>query len=186
MLKVPHTYNEWMKCLDAFRDEKMENEALYAMMQGSIEWQSGVAERFTKSIFDLIEYKLNIMQNNFNNRISKPAKSSREIERNLLYARREFKRLMVFSEIKVFPQELCQHIESYITKTADAMQNSLLDSAKRDRTGVIASLVRKNPVNKFNDVEVKEHSVSQVIDTDEERASSANNGHIGAKRRILF
>ena len=88
MFKVPHTYNEWMNCLDAFRDEKMENEALYAMMQGSIEWQSGVAERFTKSIFDLIEYKLNIMQNNFNNRISKPAKSNMEIERNLICKKR--------------------------------------------------------------------------------------------------
>lgn len=186
MLKVPHTYNEWMNCLDAFRDEKMESEALYAMMQGSIEWQSGVAERFTKSIFDLIQYKLNIMQNNFNNRISKPAKSNMEIERNLLYARREFKRLMVLSKIKVFPQELCQHIESYITKTADAMQNSLLDSAKRDRTGVIASLVRKNPVNKFSDVEVKQCSVTRGEDTDIERTNRANSGPIGAKRRILF
>lgn len=186
MLKVPHTYNEWMNCLDAFRDEKMESEALYAMMQGSIEWQSGIAERFTKSIFDLIEYKLNIMQNNFNNRISKPAKSNMEIERNLLYARREFKRLMVLSKIKVFPQELCQHIEGYITKTADAMQNSLLDSAKRDRTGVIASLVRKNPVNKFSDVEVKQCSVTRGSDTDIERTNRANSGPIGARRRILF
>ena len=93
---------------------------------------------------------------------------------------------MMLSKIKVFPQELCQHIESYITKTADAMQNSLLDSAKRDRTGVIASLVRKNPVNKFNDVEVKQYSVTQVADTDEERINKANSGPIGARRRILF
>lgn len=182
MFKAPHTYNEWMNCLDAFRDEKMENEALYAMMQGSIEWQSGVAERFTKSIFDLIEYKLNIMQNNFNNRISNPVKSNIEIERNLLYARREFKRLMMLSKIKVLPEELCQYIESYITKTADTMQNSLLDSAKRDRTGVILSLVRKNPVNKFNDIEVKQY----LVNIDEEKINKVNSGDSGAKRRILF
>lgn len=183
MFKNPHTYSEWMDCLDAFKDEKLENDALYAMINGTIEWQSGVAERFTKAILDTIQYKLNIMQNNFNTRMSKTVRSNREIENNLLYARRYFKKLLSLSKIKVFPEELSQYIEKYIVNTAEAMQNSLLDSAKRDRTGVITSLVKKNAVNRFNEVEPRETPINTVEEAVEETISKVP---VGAKRRILF
>lgn len=184
MFKIPHTYNEWMDCLDAFKDETSENEVLDAMMFGTVEWQSGVAERFTQAIFNVIQYKLDNMQKNFNLRISKPVKSNIELENNFLYVRRTFKKLLNLSQINAFPKELSESIEKYIIDTADAFQNSLLDSAKKDRSGVIKSLVKKNAVNKLRDTDTidKLNPVNETC----ERKVTKNAIPTGAKRRIIF
>ena len=46
MIQVPHTYAEWASVLDMLKEKQDDEAVLSAMQQGTLEWQSGVAERF--------------------------------------------------------------------------------------------------------------------------------------------
>lgn len=45
----PKTYSEWVAVLDMLKAKSDDEAVLSAMQRGTIEWQSGVAERFAKN-----------------------------------------------------------------------------------------------------------------------------------------
>ena len=50
MIPVPHTYAEWINLLACFTQRENDEEVLLAMQSGTLEWQSGVSERFSKKL----------------------------------------------------------------------------------------------------------------------------------------
>ena len=52
MIPAPHTYSEWTKVIDIFKEKQNDTEVLIAMKSGTLEWQSGVADRFSKRMID--------------------------------------------------------------------------------------------------------------------------------------
>ena len=55
MVKTPHTYSEWVAILDMLKERLDDESVLLAMQQGTIEWQTGVAERFAKKLIDAVK-----------------------------------------------------------------------------------------------------------------------------------
>lgn len=149
MINPPHTYSEWTKIIDIFISKTDDEEVLNAMKQGSIEWQSGVAERFARSLIDAVNARMNSATDKFQKEITRSAGQEREIVRALISLRREMKFLAEAVDIPAIPADDRGRYRQLVLDQADAIQRSLEDSAKNDRSGKMSSIIRNNKVNAF-------------------------------------
>lgn len=181
MVSVPKSYSEWINCFELYKKEEFEDEVIKVIKEGRISWQSGVAERFTKSLFDIINYKIEVITNKLNKKIT-GSLSNVELERILVQTRNSLSRLMVFTTIDSIPSEVRDNIRKYITDSADTIQSSLVDSAKRDSSGFLLKLVNNNAVNKFSNIncENAKEKEDKHIEEKEERPNYSS------RRRILI
>lgn len=145
----PRTYAEWVTVLDKLKNKADDEAVLYAMQKGTIEWQSGVAERFAKKLIDAINYRMNSATDKFQKDMTRTQGQERAIVQALLALRKEFRFLAQAINLPALPEKDRQHYYRLVICQANAVQSSLEDSAKRDRTGKLASIVRNNKVNTF-------------------------------------
>lgn len=149
MMKAPHTYAEWVDALDVLKLKQNDSEVLSAMRQGSLEWQSGVAERFTKRLVDSVNTRMNAASDKFQTDLNNARGSEGAIVQALLSLRKEMAFLAQAVSIPALPQEYRQQYVQLVIDQANQMQNSLEDSAKKDRSGKMSSIVRNHKVNAF-------------------------------------
>lgn len=149
MIQVPHTYAEWAVVLDMFRNKEDDEAVLAVMKQGTIEWQSGVAERFAKRLIDAVNVRMNAASDKFQKDMSRSQGQERAIVQALLALRKEMAFLTKAIDLPALPEKDRQHYLQLVRSQADNMQKSLEDSAKSDRSGKMGSIVRNHRVNGF-------------------------------------
>lgn len=149
VMVVPHTYAEWMEILDILQSRTADAEVLEVMQQGTLEWQSGVAERFTKSLTEVINYRMNAASDRFQREMNRAGGQESVIVRAILTLRREMSFLAEAVNLPVIPEKDRESHRNLVKAQADSMQKSLEDSAKRERSGKLASIVRNHRVNTF-------------------------------------
>lgn len=147
MIKVPHTYLDWINILTIFKNKTDDMEVLLAMKEGTIEWQSGVAERFTKKLIDAVNYRMNLASDKFQKDLSRAKGQECMIVQSLLSLRKEMSFLAQAIDLPILPERERQHYVNLVLEQANKMQSSLEDSAKNDRTGKMLSIVRNHKVN---------------------------------------
>lgn len=145
----PHTYSEWVAVLDMLKNKTDDEAVLEAMQRGSVEWQSGVAERFAKKLVDVINYRMNSASDKFQKEMGRAYGQERAIVQALLALRKEMCFLSKAINLPAIPEKDRQQYHALVLSQADSMQKSLEDSAKKDRTGKLSSIVRNNRVNAF-------------------------------------
>ena len=96
------------------------------MKAGSIQWQSGVAERFSRKLIEAVNFRMNAASDKFQKDLSRSHGQEGAIVQAILSLRKEM-----------------------VIEQADNMQKSLEDSAKNDRSGRMSSIVRNHRVNSF-------------------------------------
>lgn len=149
MIRAPHTYAEWADVLKAYKEKSDDSAVLKAIQQGTIEWQSGVAERFTEKFLSATNARLNAAADKFQKDISRAAGSEGAVIQALLSMRKELAFLMQAANIPAVPEEQRSQFIDIVRKQADSVQSSLEDSAKRDRSGKLSSIIRNHKVNHF-------------------------------------
>ena len=145
----PKTYSEWVIILDMLKEKSGDDDVLSAMQKGTIEWQSGVAERFSKKLIDVINYRMNTASDKFQKEMSRSNGQERAIVQALLALRKELCFLSKAINLPAIPEKERQQYYELVISQANSMQSSLEDSAKKDRSGKLASIVRNNKVNAF-------------------------------------
>ena len=148
-LASPHTYAEWFAILDMLKNKTDDEAVLQAMQNGTVEWQSGVAERFSKKLIDVVNYRMNGAADRFQKEMSRSRGQERAVVQALLALRKELCFLSKAINLPALPDRERQHYYQLVISQADSIQSSLEDSAKRDRSGKLASIVRNNKVNSF-------------------------------------
>ncbi len=148
-IKPPHTYSEWVTLLDMLKSKEDDEAVLEAMLQGTIEWQTGVAERFAKKLIDVINFRMNAATDKFQKELNRAYGQERVIVQALLGLRKEMKFLTRAINLPAIPEKDRQQYVQLVRSQADSIQESLEDSAKKDRTGKLASIVRSHKVNAF-------------------------------------
>lgn len=143
----PHTYAAWVAVLDMLKDKKNDEEVLKAMQQGSLEWQSGIAERFSRKLIDTINYRMNSATDKFQRDLNRAYGQERVIVQSLLALRKEFSFLSKAINLNVIPEKERHHYYQLVIDQANSIQKSLEDSAKQDRSGKLSSIIRNNRVN---------------------------------------
>lgn len=149
MIEVPNTYHQWMNTLELLKKKNNDEEVLLAMQKGSIQWQSGVAERFAKRLIDCTNYRLDDALDNFQKGLSLSRGQESEIIRALLALRRELQYLSKVVNISVLPEKDRKHYLNLIVDQANEIQKSLENSAKNDRSGKMTSIIRNHKINVF-------------------------------------
>lgn len=145
----PKTYSEWVAILDMLKTKSDDENVLSAMQRGTIEWQSGVAERFSKKLIDVINYRMNSATDKFQKEMTRSNGQERAIVQALLALRKELCFLSKAINLSAIPEKDRQRYYQLVISRANSMQSSLEDSAKKDRSGKLASIVRNNRVNAF-------------------------------------
>ncbi len=147
MVLIPHTYSEWVTILEIFKSKSDDMEVLDAMKQGTIEWQSGVAERFAKRLIDSINYRMKTACKKLQNDLVRARSSECEIVQALLSFRRELSFLAQAINLPALPDKDRQHYLQLVIDQVNYTQKSLEDYAKGDYSGKLLSIVKNHKVN---------------------------------------
>ena len=147
VIHAPHTYSEWVTVFTVLKNKTDDESVLAAMQAGSIAWQSGVAERFTSKLVEAINTRLNAATDKFQRDMSRAGGQERNIIQALLSLRKELQFLLNAINLPVIPEKDRDEYCKLVLEQADKIQKSLEDSAKKDRSGKLASIVRNNKIN---------------------------------------
>ena len=143
----PRSYAEWVELLDMFKNKTDDEAVVAAMQQGTLEWQAGVAERFSQKLVDAFNHRMNMATDKFQKEMQRSQGQERAIVQALLALRKEFRFLLGAMDLPVLPEKDRGHYCKLISDQANNIQKSLEDSAKADRSGKLSSIVRNNRVN---------------------------------------
>ncbi len=147
MIKKPHTYAEWVEALDILKAKTDDEEVLAAMQKGTIEWQTGVAERFSKRLIDTVNYRMDGASDKFQRDLNNAHGEEGAIVRALLSLRKEMAFLARAIDLPVLPEKDRSHYKALVIDQANTMQKSLEDSAKKDYSGKLLNIIRNHKVN---------------------------------------
>ena len=147
LIKPPAIYAEWAQILDMLKNKEDDAAVLQAMQSGTIEWQTGVAERFSQKLIDAVNDRMNGATDKFQREMSRSHGQERAIVSALLALRKELGFLAKAVDLPALPEDDRKQYRQLVIDQADNIQRSLEDSAKKDRTGKLASIVRNNRIN---------------------------------------
>ena len=153
MIAPPKTYAQWTDLFKMFSAGTADEDVLHAMRTGTIAWQSGVAERFAQRFMDTLNTRMKCASDVFD-RDMQNASDERTMIAALLALRRSLAFLRAAADLPAVPVEQRAQFVALVQQAADRMQESLISSAKNDRTGKMSALVRNHKVNAL---ETEEH-----------------------------
>lgn len=149
MITNPKNYAEWCKVFDEIdrweighSDINLDN----VLAQGKMKWVSGVAERFTNRLLDLINSRFSKLNKFYDDRCSKYLNSF-EFSKTLISFRKELLFLMRLTEISFLPDDLKQKLQDNILEFAHNAQQDLEDGAKGDLSGEMQRIVLGNRID---------------------------------------
>ena len=149
MIPAPQTYADWVNVLTLLKNKSDDAEVLKAMQAGKLEWQSGIAERFSKRLMEAVNHRMNSASDKFQKNMGRTGGTENAIVRAILALRKELQFLVMVLDLPVLPEAHRSNLQKLIFEQADVMQKSLEDSAKKERSGKLSSIVRNNKVNSF-------------------------------------
>lgn len=152
MIPAPHTYAEWVNVLEIFKSKSDDFEVLEAMQNGTIEWQAGVADRFTKRLFEALNCRLSKATEKLNKELKRAGWSESALVQALLAARKEYAFLARAINLPALPEkdrgQYVQFVIDYANERQEQLEESARDNQrKNDRSGKLLSIVRKHKVN---------------------------------------
>ena len=133
--------------LNRLKEREQDEENLRVMKQGTIEWQAGVAERFSKKLIEVVNIRLNAASDRFRRDMSHSYGQERGTVQALAALRRELMFLGQVVSLPVLPEKDRGKYYDLVKEQGVKMQKSLEDSAKADRTGKLSVIVRNNRVD---------------------------------------
>lgn len=145
----PATYSEWSVILGKLKEQVDDAAVLDAMQQGKIEWQTGVAERFTRKLVDVINFRMNMAIDKFQLEMKRSSGQERLIVQALIALRKELLFLSKAVCIPAIPEKNRIQYQQLIISQANSIQSSLEESAKQDRSGKLTCIVKNTKVNTF-------------------------------------
>ena len=143
MNKAPKIYADWVKVFELLKSCEDDENVLTLMQEGTIVWQSGVAERFLKRLVDTINFRLDRATDNFQ---KARQTDENEIIQSLMQLRRELQFILKVVDINTIPVKEKTELRNMIINQSNSIQESLEKSAESDRTGKLSSIIKNNKV----------------------------------------
>ena len=143
MNKAPKIYADWVKVFELLKSCEDDENVLNLMQEGTIVWQSGVAERFLKRLVNTINFRLDRATDNFQ---KARQTDENEIIQSLMKLRRELQFILKTVDLNAIPVKEKTELRNMIINQSNSMQESLEKSAESDRTGKLSSIIKNNKV----------------------------------------
>ena len=143
MNKAPKIYADWVKVFELLKSGEDDEAILSLMKEGTIVWQSGVAERFLKRLVDTINFRLDRATDNFQ---KARQTDENEIIQSLMQLRKELQFILKTVDLNAIPVKEKTELRNMIINQSNSIQESLEKSAESDRTGKLSSIIKNNKV----------------------------------------
>ena len=111
-----------------------------------MQWDS-IAERFSARLTDALNARMNKELKKFQTMLTRGGPQEQQIVQSLLNMRRVMSRLAQAANIPAIPEEYRKQYVALVQEQADKIQDSMENSAKSDRTGLLARIIKNNKVN---------------------------------------
>lgn len=148
-MKTPEIYSEWCEIFDEIEIWEIghqDADVVEAMDKGSIRWVSGVAERVTQRLLNLVNDRLNKLNTFYAKRLML-AQNSVDMEHLLILYRKELIFIKHMANLEMLSKELREMLTKEIKEVAKKAQKSLEDSSKKDLSGMIRRIVTRNRID---------------------------------------
>jgi len=122
-IKSPQIYSEWVELLDMLKAKSDDEAVLSALQRGTIEWQSGVAERFAQKLTDTINARMNAATDKFQREMNNARGNEGLIVGALISLRKEMKFLSEAINLPAIPEKDRRQYHELVLKQADSMQS---------------------------------------------------------------
>lgn len=146
---IPNSYSEWCTLMDEIGSSPRNDDYIQMVRKGTVSWTSGVAERFVQCVSNTMRKRINAAQDVYQRQMKSSMGSDMAVARSLSVLTKEYRYLYQLASALPIPQEYVQQMTKMIQDQADTTHKSLMDSAKADRTGKLASIVKSAGVNKL-------------------------------------
>ena len=127
MVKTPKTYSEWCEIFDKIEQWEIGHqgsEIIKAIDDGEIRWVSGVAERITQRLLNLINNRMNKLQQFFLNRIAK-TQNQYDAEQLLLLFRKELLFIKHLENLQMLPEDLRKDLSNDLSSMQSKLKQIL-------------------------------------------------------------
>ena len=135
--------------MDEIGNSPRNDDYIQMVRQGTVSWTSGVAERFVQCVSNTMRKRINAAQDVYQKQMRGSIGADVAVARALSVLTKEYRYLYQLSLALPIPTEYVQQMTKIIQDQADLTHKNLLDSAKADRTGKLASIVKSAGVNKL-------------------------------------
>ncbi|MBQ7141021.1 MAG: hypothetical protein IJO32_05910 [Bacilli bacterium] len=150
MMNVPTNYAEWINCFEFLKTSTRNNEYIEILKKGTIEMDENLLYKFIDNLDALVAHRLTVSIDKFIKLLESGVNDNNVFIMNLLDVRKEFNYLYKLCDLNVLPQENRDMFRKTIQEQADLMQKALEEKTlNADRTGLLRSQVRNNPVNRL-------------------------------------
>lgn len=146
----PSNYSEWHVLMDEIGSAPRNNDYIQMVRLGKVSWTSGVAERFIQTVSNTLRNRINAAQDVYQRQIKNSKGGDMAVANALSVLTKEYRYLYQLSAALPIPSEYVEQMKKFIQDQANQTHDSLMDSAKADRTGKLASIVRSAGVNKLS------------------------------------
>lgn len=149
-MAAPSSYSEWHTLMDEISSAPRNNDYIQMVRMGTVSWTSGVAERFIQTVSNTIRNRINTAQDVYQRQIKNSRGGDMAVANALSVLTKEYRYLYQLSAALPIPSEYVDQMKKIIQDQANQTYDSLMDSAKADRTGKLASIVRSAGINKLS------------------------------------
>lgn len=149
-MNPPSSYSEWRTLMDEISSSPRSNDYIQMVRLGTVSWTSGVAERFIQTVSNTVRNRINIAQDVYQRQMKNSKGSDMAVANALSVLTKEYRYLYQLSAALPIPSEYIEQMKKIVQDQANHTNDSLMDSAKADHTGKLASIVRSAGVNKLS------------------------------------
>ena len=152
-MNAPRTYYEWVSSFDYIKDKPRNDLYLDTLNKGSIEGDNNLKMKLVKELADVINYRLERAVTSFNEYLTSGELDYNGLSLQIVTVRKEFVYAKKLINIHIVPKEVIPVLEESVQKRADRLQEVLVkQTVYADRSGVLNSLIKSNPINRLEEV----------------------------------
>lgn len=143
------TYAQWSECLDRLARGDDDEQCLARMARGQLAWGTGVGPLFVKRLSEELQRRLTACADRMTRDLRSSAAEA-QVVRAVLQARGQLFFLHRLCQLPALPETARSQLADEVKRFAERSQQSLLDSALADRSGRLASVLRNNPLTRYD------------------------------------
>ena len=148
-MREPTSYFEWVKFLEYIKDKPRNDLYIETLNKGRMDADTNLLLKLASEIENIISYRMQKELTSFTEYL-KSGMDYNGLSLELIKLKKELIFDKKLANIKIFNDNIKLGLTNKVQKEADTIQNVLLDKTRNiDRSGMMNSLVKNNPVNKL-------------------------------------
>jgi hypothetical protein len=151
-MKSPTSYYEWVECFDYIKDKPRNDLYLDILKKGRLDADQNLLMKLIKELANIISYRLENTISSFTEYLQSGIDYN-GLSLEIITVRKEFNYAKKLVYLNIIPKDISANLANTIQLKANQLQEVLEQKTKNaDRSGILNSLIKSNPINKLEEV----------------------------------